>query len=438
MGLTASHIITAPRSDVWVWHTRPGAVERLTPPGVPMTPLSQADTLADGTTRFALPAGLRWVARHDAHAYREGEIFADEFLQWRHIHEFREHPRGTEITDTVRTPVPARLLRPMFAYRQHQLVQDFGFRDRLIAAGLSEPLTIAMTGSSGLVGRALSAQLRTLGHTVIELVRREPVDGQRRWAPQSPSPDLLDGVDVLVHLAGEPIFGRFTPGHKAAIRDSRVGPTEKLAQLAAGSTTVTAMVSASAVGYYGNDGGHQPLAEDARPGEGFLAEVVSAWENATAAARKAGKRVVNIRTGIALSADSGVLPLLRLASGTGFGGPFGAGDFWMSWIALDDLTDIYVRAIVDAALRGPVNAVAPTPVLNRQLSSALGAQMRRPSVFPVPEFGPKILLGEEGARELALANQRIEAGVLRDVGHTFRYPAIERALAHELLREKLL
>ncbi|MGP5495935.1 TIGR01777 family oxidoreductase [Corynebacterium flavescens] len=447
MSFTAQHVVPAPREQVWTWHTRPGALSRLNAPFTFMTPIAQATSLADGTSILGLPAGLRWVARHDLSRYQTGYSFSDvcinapmrRFAHWRHDHHFADHPTGTLVTDSVDTRLPSSALESVFAYRQHQLIEDFSFLNRM-GAFLEEGtpgLKIAITGSRGSVGRALSAQLRTAGHEVIQLVRSEPKQGQRRWRPNSPSPELLEGIDVLVHLAGEPIFGRFNDSHKADIRDSRVDPTRLLAQLVANTSSVRTMVTASAIGIYGADRGAEELTEDSERGEGFLADVVTDWEEATSPARQAGKRVVNIRTGIALSGNTGMLPILRALFSTGLGGAFGKGEFWYSWVAMDDLTDIYFRAIIDEALSGPINAVSPTPVLNREFVSALGEELKRPALVPIPSFGPALLLGKEGARELALADQRVLPTALQDAGHTFRYPQVAGALAHELGGEEL-
>lgn len=458
MSFSASHVVPAPREQVWEWHSREGSLSRLTPPFVPMTPLQQAKRLSDGTTVLGFPAGLRWTARHDLSRFRNGYAFSDVctnapmrvLANWRHDHLFEDHPDGTQVTDVVDTRVPKAVLDSMFAYRQQQLIEDTAFINRLknlghvegLADGTSiygaqRRLTIAMTGSRGAVGRALSAQLSLAGHEVIQLVRGKVKPGQRLWNPVAPAEDLLDGVDVLVHLAGEPIFGRFNESHKNDIRNSRVDPTRKLAELVAASETVTTMVSASAIGYYGNDRGEEILVEDSDPGDGFLADVCVEWEKATAPASDAGKRVVTVRTGVVLSGNSGVLPLFKALFSTGLGGFFGDGEFWLSWIAADDLTDIYTHAILDDAYSGPINAVSPHPVLNRGLAQAIGTEMKRPSVMPIPTFGPALLLGKEGARELALADQQVQPEVLANREHHFRYPTIDTALAHELGREHL-
>lgn len=454
LSFEASHVIDAPRELVWQWHTRPGALARLVPPFLPMTPRRQAERLSDGTTVLGFPAGLTWVARHDLSRYQRGRSFADvcinapmrKLANWRHTHTFADFEtasaalRGerTLITDTVDTRIPASALTPMFAYRQRQLIADFDFLARVQSInGAARPLTVAMTGSRGAVGRALTAQLTTAGHTVIQLVRSKAKEGQRVWNPANPAPDLLADADVLIHLAGEPIFGRFNDSHKAAIRDSRVGPTRKLAELVSRTPSVKTFVSASAIGYYGPDRGDELLTESSDSGDGFLAEVCRDWEAATAPAADAA-RVVQVRTGVALTGNAGLLPLLRALFQTGLGGTFGNGDFWLSWIAHDDLTDIYFRAAIDDSLTGPVNAVGPTPVLNRDMAHLLAKELGRPAIIPIPTLGPALLLGREGAQELALANQRVASEKLSPANHTYRFETMAAALAHELGGEELV
>ena len=445
MSFTTQHVVPAPREEVWQWHERPGALTRLNAPFGFMNPLQQAQSLATGTSVLGLPGGLKWVARHDLAGYQPQKSFRDVCINapfravahWRHDHLFEDHPEGTLITDKVDTRIPTAVIESMFAYRQHQLVEDFRFKQRL--GGLNDtPLTVALTGSHGTVGKAVSAQLSTLGHTVIPLVRSNPAAGERLWRPNLPAKDLLEGVDVLIHLAGEPIFGRFNSSHKDAIRDSRVGPTHLLAHVAATTDSVRAMVCASAIGFYGPDRGDEELTENSERGEGFLADVVEAWENACAPIRDAGKRLVNVRTGIVQAGNGGMLPLLRAVFSTGLGGAFGKGDIWYSWVAQDDLQDMYVRAALDPQWEGPINAVSPTPVQNRDYVDVLGRRLHRPTVIPIPSLGPALLLGKEGARELALANQKVVPAKLEELGHVFRYPEVSQALAHELGGEELV
>lgn len=425
-----------PAEEVFGWHARSGAVHRLTPPWQPIRVVEEASSLRDGQAVFALPGGRRWVARHDAEGYVEGEQFVDELasrpfllpVRWRHTHRIEPAAGGSSLTDRVSTTLPERFVDSMFGYRHRQLLGDLTAHSwaRELAP---DPLTVAVTGASGLVGSALTAFLTTGRHRVVRLVRHSPGAGERRWDPSDPAPDLLDGVDAVVHLAGASIAGRFTDEHRAAIRDSRIGPTRRLAEVAgrAGAT----FVSASAIGLYGADRGDELLTEDSGRGAGFLADVVADWEDAAAAAAGA-TRVVTVRTGIVQSPRGGALRLQRPLYAAGLGGPLGGGHQWLSWIGIDDLLDVYLRALVDDRVSGPVNAVAPTPVSGRDYAKALGHAVRRPAVLPVPSFGPRLLLGGEGAREVALASQRVRPAVLENLDHPFRFPMLEPALRHVL------
>ncbi|CDO06425.1 TIGR01777 family protein [Mycolicibacterium cosmeticum] len=445
MGIEYHSVVDHPLDVVFDWHTRPGAMRRLVPPWQPMTVVSETSSLADGRAVLGLPGGLRWVARHDPAEYDPPHRFVDvldsagprswparAIGQWRHTHEFASAgPGSTRMSDRVDTVVPAAALRPMFVYRHTQLADDLAAHRDAAAAGLGS-LTVAVTGAGGLVGSALTAFLSTGGHRVIRLVRHRATGPQeRQWNPSDPDPGLLTGVDAVVHLAGASIAGRFTAEHRKAIRDSRIEPTRALAE-SAGNQGVEVFVSASAVGFYGYDRGDEPLDETSGRGDGFLADVVADWEAATAPAAAAGLRVVNVRTGVVQSAAGGTLRLLRPLFAAGLGGRLGSGAQWLSWIGLDDLLDVYHRALYDERLTGPVNAVAPEPVTNAEYTAALGRVLHRPTLLPVPSFGPRLLLGEQGVRELAEADQRVRPAALLGLGHRFRRPALEAALAHEL------
>ena len=446
MAHTFSCTVDAPLDEVFAWHARPGAIVRLMPPWLPVRVTAETASLRDGRAELALPGGLRWVARHDPAAYDPPRRFADELaslplraaLPWRHIHEFAAlTPSATQITDRVVTPLPAGFLRPVMGYRHHQLAGDLAAHQwarRL----RSEPLTVAITGSSGLVGSALAALLTSGGHRVIRLVRRAPADdSERRWDPEDPDPGLLRGTSALVHLGGASIAGRFTAGHKRSIRASRIAPTRRLAELAAATPGGPAvMVTASAIGYYGPRRGDELLTEDSPRGDGFLADVVAGWEAASAPAQDAGLRVVLVRTGIVQSPRGGTLQLLWPLAEVGAGGRLGAGRQWVSWIGIDDLTDIYYRALTDDALAGPVNATAPHPVRNADYARTLARVLRRPLQLPVPGLGPRLLLGAEGASELAGADQRVSPRRLLRDGHRFRHPELEPALRHLLGRAR--
>jgi uncharacterized protein len=446
MGIEYESTVTHPLDEVFAWHARPGAMTRLVPPWQPMKVIAEADSLADGQAVLGLPAGLRWVAQHDRSRFDPPRRFVDVLSsqgpaswparivgRWTHTHEFHEVPNGTRVVDRVAAPVPSAALRSTFVYRHRQLADDLAAHRDARDAGL-QPLVVAVTGASGLVGSALTAYLSSGGHRVIRLIRRPAgAPDERQWNPERPAPDLLSGVDAVVHLAGASIAGRFTDAHKAAIRDSRIAPTQRLAAAAADATDGPRVFAhASAIGYYGFNRGDAVLCEESVRGDGFLADVVAAWEAAATPAVEAGLRVVSVRTGVVQSARGGTLRLLHPLFAAGLGGRLGSGRQWLSWIALDDLLDVYLRALYDAALSGPVNAVAPNPVRNTEYTKAFARVVHRPAVLPVPSFGPKLLLGEQGARELAAADQRVAPVKLATLGHRFRHPDVKDALAHEL------
>lgn len=443
MTLSCASIVGDPIEEVFDWHARRGAIHRLTPPWQPVRVMAEADSLRDGTAVLGLPGGIRWHARHSRGDYDPPRRFVDELvglsplprtpIRWRHVHDFRASDEATRVSDTVETTVPPALLGSMFAFRHRQLADDLDAMARSRAWSTSRRV-VAVTGASGMVGTALCALLTTSGHRVVRLVRREPSAGdERRWEPDNPDPELLAGIDAVIHLAGASIGGRFTPAHRRAIRDSRLGPTRRLAEVAA-RAGLAAFVSASAIGVYGADRGDEVLTEDSAPGSGFLAEVVADWEAATAPAAAAGVRIVQVRTGVVQSAAGGALPMLARLFRTGLGGRLGDGRQWMAWIGLDDLADIYRRALLDESIRGPVNAVAPEPVRNDAYSRVLGRVLHRPAVVPVPAFGPRLLLGRQGACELALANQRVVPRRLEASGHSFRRPDLAETLGHTLGR----
>ena len=444
MGISYSSVVEAPLAEVFAWHTRPGALARLSPPWLPGKVVSEASSLRDGQAVLRFPGGVRWVAQHRPDGYDPPHAFVDEVTSmpfaafgWRHAHAFRDAGgTSTRTDDEVRTPVPATVLRPMFGYRHRQLAADLASHARG-RSWRTEPLTVAMTGSSGLIGSALAAFLTTGGHSVVRLVRHPPTGpGERQWDPDNPGPRLLDGVDAVVHLAGASIAGRFSARHKRAVMESRSGPTRRLAEAAAAAAEdgggPSVFVSASAIGYYGYDRGDEILTEASSQGDGFLADVVARWEEATAPAGEAGLRVVKVRTGIVQSPRGGVLGLLYPVFLLGLGGRLGSGRQWTSWTGIDDLVDVYYRALLDPTISGPVNAVSPQPVRNDEYTATLGRVLDRPTVLAVPGFAADLALGPEGRREVAEASQRVEPTVLLAAGHHFRHPELEGALRHLL------
>lgn len=299
-----------------------------------------------------------------------------------------------------------------------------------------------VTGSSGLVGTALTAILSSGGHQVCRLVRAPsrpltiPGSTVARWDPETGQldPAAVSGHDAVVHLAGANIAGgRWTPERKRKIRDSRVVGTDLLARaLAEARPRPRVLVCASAIGYYG-DRGDMHLDEGTGSGSGFLADVGREWEEASRPASEAGIRVVHLRIGIVLTPAGGALSRMLVPFRMGVGGRLGNGRQFWSWIALDDLLAVILYAAVNDDLGGPVNAVSPTPVRNSEFSAILGRVLRRPSFLPVPAHVIRILLGEMG-QELLLSSARVRPTKLIESGFEYGYPHLEGALRHLLGR----
>lgn len=297
-------------------------------------------------------------------------------------------------------------------------------------------MDIVVSGSHGFIGSALLPALRAAGHQVRRLVRGQAGDREVAWDPEAGTIDAvgLSGVEGVVHLAGVGIGEkRWTPAQKGRIRSSRVKGTTLLAGAMAGlPTPPRVLVSGSAVGYYG-DRGDEILTEDSPAGDDFLAEVVRAWEEATAPAADAGVRVVNIRSGVVQSPIGGALekqlPLFKL----GLGGPMGSGRQWVSWVTLDDEVGAIVHALCADELAGPVNVTAPEPVTSASLARAIGKALHRPAVVPVPRFALGLVVGRQMAKEMVTASQRAVPTRLLASGYRFRHPEADAAMA-ELLR----
>jgi uncharacterized protein (TIGR01777 family) len=298
-------------------------------------------------------------------------------------------------------------------------------------------MKILVTGASGLIGTALVSSLTSSGHEVTRLVRGQPKPGEKaaHWDPIAGSIDAsaLEGLDAVVHLAGENIAERWTAAKKARIRESRVKGTQLLCEtLTRLSSPPKVLVSASAIGYYG-DRGEETLTDDSPPGRGFLPEVCRAWEAATEPARQHGLRVVQLRLGVVLSAEGGALAKMLPPFRLGLGGVLGSGQQYMSWIALDDVVGAMQHALVTEALQGPTNAVAPRAVTNQEFTKTLGKVLGRPTAIPLPAFAARLMFGEM-ADELLLASARIQPTKLLASGYQFRYPKLEEALQHVLMR----
>ena len=482
---TASYTLRVPHpaAELFAWHERPGAFERLAPPWQRVEVLASDRSVRDGArvtlrARVAPPALAPlhplvdpllalavpevWEVEH--RDYEPGRQFRDvmrrgPFARWSHLHRVApDGPAASTLTDAVDYALPlgalgaaaggrvaaaelARLFRYRHAVTAADLDRHAAARARLRAAGHPETFTVAVTGASGLVGSALVPFLTTGGHTVVRVGRGapEPASAQRRdvqWDPDAGrlDPAALEGVDAVIHLAGANVGERWTAAHTRDIEQSRVRSTRLLADtLARLDRPPRVLVSMSATGYYG-DRGDEPLDESSPPGRGFLAEVAQRWEAAADPARAAGVRVVHPRLGVVLSPKGGALPKLLLPFELGAGGPTGSGRQFWPLVALDDVVGaLYFMATCDQ-LAGPAVVSLPEPVRNADFARALGHVLRRPALLPQPAFALRLALGRAQADEMLLASQRATPRALLGAGFRFQHPTVEDALRHELGR----
>lgn len=296
-------------------------------------------------------------------------------------------------------------------------------------------MKLAITGSTGLVGKKITAELKAAGHQVVKLVRKvSNAENEFLWNPDTDKIDAkaFEGVDAVIHLAGESIASkRWSSEQKMKIKQSRVKGTKLIAStLAAMDNPPCVLVSASAIGFYG-DRGAEMLTEESKTGDGFLAAVCREWEDATRDAESKGVRVVHARLGVVLSKEGGALKMMLPPFLMGAGGPLGDGKQYMSWIDLDDAAKAFIYLATEGKASGAVNLVAPNPETNANFTKTLAKVIHRPAFFPVPTFGVKALFGEMG-EELLLSSNRVSANKLVNSGFKFTYPDLESALKHEL------
>ncbi len=440
------------QQELWDWHNRPGAFERLVPPWEKVA-LSRHDAIEEGgTAELSVAVGplrKRWVAR-----YREVDPpagFVDEqvegpFSTWIHHHQFEAVDRDkSRLTDQVEYSlpfgaagqiaaqwVPNRLNRT-FRYRHRTTIGDLALHSRY--AGRPRA-SVVIGGASGLVGTTLANLLTSGGHRVTPLVRRRAGQGEISWDPYAgqlnPAELAGAGADAVVILSGASIAGgRWTSKRRKMLRDSRIQTVALAARtIAAMPQPPSTLIAASAMGIYG-DRGDQILTEEAGPGDGFLADLGREWEEAAAPARQAGVRVVHARFSLVLTPAGGalgaMLPVFRL----GLGGRLGSGSQWMSWISHDDAVGALYHALMTPGINGPVNVAAPEPVPNSEFTKTLAGTLNRPAIAPVPAMALRLALGDL-ADEGLLASTRLEPRKLVDSGFAFRHPALGPALGHLL------
>lgn len=399
------------------------------------------------------PAEIEFEVRHTA--FEEGRLFRDEqvsglFEKWIHSHRFiPADDGGCFVEDEIEWTPPLGSAGRLFAegFIEKELERAFSFRHSRLRNDLTlhgsydgKRLIVALTGGSGLIGSTLKDFLASGGHEVLTLSRRRggSTGTGPSWDPVGDrmDPAVLEGVDAVVHLAGESLAAlRWTERKKEEILKSRRDGTALIARTLAGMARPPQLfVSASAVGYYGNRG-DEILAEDSGPGAGFLAMVCREWEGATGVARKAGIRVVNLRTGFVISPLGPGLGKMLPPFKAGLGGRIGSGRQYLSWIDLDDHIGLIHHALTRPGVSGPLNATAPNPVPNSTFTDTLGRVLGRPTLVPLPAFAVKGILGELGT-ELLLNGARVVPRKAEETGYEFLYPNLEDSLRFQLGKQE--
>ncbi len=449
-----------PVAELFKWHARPGALERLSPPWDPLELVHKQGGIKKGAraimkiTAAPLPLKIKWIAEHTH--YEENRMFRDHqvkgpFARWVHTHNFTPHGNTACFLEDH---ISYALLFPPFGnflggrMIQNKLEQIFEFRHKTTAFDLEDhglakdkkPLTILISGGSGLVGKALEPYLTTGGHRVVKLVRRKPFPEKNEvfWDPLKGELDLDPGkkIDAVVHLSGENIGqGRWTDEKKKRIIESRNKSTSLLARAVTRMAKPPAVfISASAIGYYGNRG-DECMTEEDTCGPDFISDVCSQWESSASLACETGIRTVFLRIGIALSPLGGALGKMLPSFNMGLGGMIGNGKQYMSWVHMDDVIGAIYHCIMKPDIEGPVNVVSPAPETNARFTRILGKVMHRPAGFPIPESVIKLMFGEMG-KEIPLSSTRVMPKRLMDTGYRFRYLELEDALRSMLGKMK--
>jgi uncharacterized protein len=442
--------------ELYAWHSRPGALERLIPPWEKTMVVSKAGGIAPGgrveMRMHVGPVPYRWQALHIDD--NPGIMFRDiqqkgPFSSWSHSHLFTDSGSGSLLEDRIEFRLPGHVflpdilknqvhdvLRRTFRYRHATLLEDL-----IVHRQYSRrPLRILVTGASGVLGRALLPFLTTGGHRVWTLVRRRPDPEKQEihWDPMAGAIDrqALPELDAVIHLAGEYIgLNRWTADKKQRVIDSRVQGTALLARtLAAMPAPPQVFLSASAIGFYG-DQGNNLLDEGAAAGHDFISRVCSLWEKETAPAEAAGIRTVHMRIGVVLTPRGGALQQLLTTAPIGFFRRFGSGRQYVSWIGIDDTITAMLHCLSCPELRGPVNIAAPAPVTNTELMRTLGKVLHRPLLPPLSGWILRTIYGQM-ATEILLSGNAVSSAKLTASGFHFRHPTLEGLLRRQLGREQ--
>ena len=449
--LTFRSRLDVPAEALFAWHARPGAFERLTPPWAPVE-MVQFEGIREGDRAVIHlgpgPASITWVAEH--RDYIEGRQFRDvqikgPFKSWTHTH--RMEPDGAEasyLVDHIAYDLPFGPLGDVADVQaRKELERQFAYRHRITQQDLAahtryggRPLRVAISGASGLLGSKLAAFLSTGGHEVLRLVRQPATDPSEvywNWREGQIERDKLEGLDAVIHLAGENVFAlRWTEAKKRKIYASRTGGTAFLSQtLAALDDPPRALLSASAIGIYG-DRGRERLTETSEVAErGFLAAVCRDWERATTPALEAGIRTAHLRIGVVLSPEGGALKWMLPAFQLGLGATIGDGKRYFPWIAIDDVVQGIYHVLHTDALSGPVNFTSPRPAAMEAFVQTLARVLGRPAFLRFPAELAR-LAGGEIADEMVLKSARVLPERLETSGYDVLYPSLEDALRHQL------
>lgn len=440
--------IGVPLKELHDWHFRPGAFSRLNPPWEKATVMKIPESLEGGAEAIikvgSPPLQLKWVAEH--HLIDDGFLdrqTSGPFAEWEHRHHFTEMSSGSNLTDDISyrapfgfpgdlfgNPLIKRKLDRMFRYRHDVTKSDL---ERRVENAPPKALTVLITGSTGMIGSALTGYLQTQGHRVIGITRNVKLDSDIFWDPENGVFEIPDSVepDAVIHLAGENVAtGRWSDEKRTAILESRTKGTRLITEaILKLKKSPAVFITASGSGYYPLGGNLHD--ESSPPGNHFLSEVCQRWEAESEPLAAAGIRVIQARIGAVLSPVGGALAKMFPLFNLGLGGIIGSGDQRMAWIGLDDVIDIMHRGLFEESWEGPLNLVAPEVITNRDFTKTLAKILHRPSFLPVPAFVIEAIFGDMG-KETILADVAVVPDKLTALGYRFRHPNLKSALRHVL------